>query len=559
MSDKHEDSERGRMTVAEYVALLLWKLGVRQAFGICGREIVPFWVALLMTRGTAHEIATHHARHESGAGFAAIGAWMVSGRPAALFTTTGPGGTNAITSLEAARAMGAKIVMVSPLTPAVERYRGGIQATGPGGYHNPDVYTAGRLFDHVVQIESVDQLPALAGPLAIGLAGPGGFAAHIAIPTTLQPQEIDAEPVVPAQRRPLPGITADTADELAGLFAAKRFGVWVGWGARHHARAIRRLLDCTGAPAICSPRGVGIVDGHPAFLGQTGNGGPESLPRQFAELDLDYVLVLGTGLNEATSGWDERYVPRGGFVHVDLDARVFARAYPQAATIAIQADVGAVVDALLERSDRLVLRELPVPCPASVTDREAGPGVHPADLMAVIQRLIVERTDMPVIADASSSMFWAASHLRFTEPGRFATDGHWGSMGLSGALVVGAAAARGGPALAICGDGSMHMQDEMGTAVRYGIHAIWVVLGDSAMGIVKTGMERTGRPVHDADYPATDFAAVARAKGAQGVRVEREEDLDWALQAAVDSGGPFVVDVAIRGSARVPIGARAKR
>src|SRR3954463_5829497 len=108
MSDKHEDSERGRMTVAEYVALLLWKLGVRQAWGICGREIVPFWVALLTTKGTPHAITTYHARHENGAGFAAIGSWMVSGRPVGLFTTTGPGATNVITSLEAARAMGAK-------------------------------------------------------------------------------------------------------------------------------------------------------------------------------------------------------------------------------------------------------------------------------------------------------------------------------------------------------------------------------------------------------------------------------------------------------------------
>src|SRR3954471_2987591 len=127
-----------------------------------------------------------HTRHENGAGFAAIGSWAQTGRPVIVFVTTGPGLTNVITSLETARATGAKLVLLSPLTPAAERGRLGIQATGPAGYSNPDLYTAGRIFDVVAMLEAPDQLATLAGPLAAGLAGDTGFCAHIAIPTSVQ-------------------------------------------------------------------------------------------------------------------------------------------------------------------------------------------------------------------------------------------------------------------------------------------------------------------------------------------------------------------------------------
>jgi acetolactate synthase-1/2/3 large subunit len=550
------------ITVAQHVAELLGRLGVREAYGVCGREIVPVWSALLGTRGTEHEIATVHTRHENGAGFAAIGSWAQTVRPVAVFVTTGPGLTNVITSLETARATGAKLVLLSPLTPAAERGRLGIQATGPGGYANPDLYAAGRLFDLVAVIESPDQLATLAGPIAAGLAGEAGFCVHIAIPTAVQTAPAPCAPAVPRHRRITPGLSPAAADELVELLAEGPFGVWVGWGARAHAARVRRLLDLTGAPAICSPRALGVVDTHPSFIGVTGNGGRESVPDEIVAAGLRRILVLGSALGEATSGWQPGLVPPDGFVHVDIDPTVFGTAYPAAPTVGVQADIGELLDALLARADRLTRRPLPPrrapeQPPAGVT---GGPGsVHPAALMEAIQRVIVERTDIPVFADASSAMFWGARHLVFGQPGRWFVEGRFGSMGSAGAAVVGAASGRGGPAAAICGDGSLHMQDEINTAVHYGLRAIWIVLNDGGLGIVRAGMRAAGWPRHDADYPATDFAAVARAKGADAVRVTAERELDAALLAALEADGPFLVDVLIDPTAAPPIGARTKR
>src|SRR3954454_20623219 len=159
--------------LARKLAVALHGLGVRQAWGVTGREIVPMRSALLESLDTDCHIRTFHTRHENGAGFAAVGSWMQSGRPVAIYVTTGPGLTNVLTSLESARACGMKLVLLSPLTPAMESGRLGIQDTGHAGYGNADLYAPGRLFDAVCRLESPEQLPALVGRLAAGFAGPG--------------------------------------------------------------------------------------------------------------------------------------------------------------------------------------------------------------------------------------------------------------------------------------------------------------------------------------------------------------------------------------------------
>lgn len=565
MSARRENAvaAAGSPIFATTVVQTLSQLGVRQAFGICGREIVPLWAALLESAGTPHEITAFHTRHESGAGYAAIGSWAQSDRPAAVFTTTGPGITNAITALQTGRAAGAKLVLLTPLTPSGNRGRLGIQDTSGQGFCDAELYSEGRLFDVVTALESPADLEAVVGRLASGFAGPGGFMAHIAIPTTLQRMRGDAATAieVPKVRRPAPAVAPGLAEEIVDLLAGDPFAVWVGWGARHHAPAVRRLLDLTGAPVMSSPRGLGIADCHPQFIGVTGNGGSSSVMDMFEGYAPARTLVLGTGMGQPTSGWSERLIPAKGLVHVDLDADVFGRAYPKPSTLAVQSDVGELLAALLNRSSRLV-RRAPVTLPAArrlkLVATTGGP-VHPAALMDVIQRVVIKATSVPVLADAASAMFWAARHLVFPEPGRWMVENRFGAMGNAAAGVVGVAAARDGSALAIVGDGAMHMQDEINTAAHYGIRAIWVVLNDSGMGIVRNGMKADGWRRHDADYPTTDFAAVAAAKGARGVRVTRAEELEAALHLALRADGPFVVDVVIDPSAIAPIGARTER
>jgi acetolactate synthase-1/2/3 large subunit len=91
--------------------------------------------------------------------------------------------------------------------------------------------------------------------------------------------------------------------------------------------------------------------------------------------------------------------------------------------------------------------------------------------------------------------------------------------------------------------------------VKFRAPAVWVVLNDARYGMCEQGMAALGM-VADAAFPEVDFAALARAQGAGGVRVETERDLEGALEQAMAAAGPFVVDVRIDPSRMAPTGAR---
>jgi acetolactate synthase-1/2/3 large subunit len=173
-------SGRAPQTVSEAVVGALKALGVTHAFGVSGGAIAPLWGAL-----SASEIEVVHFRHETGAAFAAIEAHFATSAPVVVFTTTGPGLTNALTGMLAARGEGAKIVLVSACTTAAHRGRGAIQETDsdvmPLGLSGP-----GALFHFATVIESVESLPQVFRRVANGLARPGGFVCHLSIPTGLQ-------------------------------------------------------------------------------------------------------------------------------------------------------------------------------------------------------------------------------------------------------------------------------------------------------------------------------------------------------------------------------------
>src|SRR5688500_10924102 len=100
---------RGRAaTVVSALVEMLSRLGAEEAFGVSGGAMAALWDAL-----SSSSLGVYHFRHETGAAFAAIEASFAGGRPTVLFTTTGPGLTNALTGIVAARDEGARVIVVS--------------------------------------------------------------------------------------------------------------------------------------------------------------------------------------------------------------------------------------------------------------------------------------------------------------------------------------------------------------------------------------------------------------------------------------------------------------
>ncbi len=172
-------------SVAEAVVKILGDMGVEYAFGVSGGAIAPVWAALHQS-----SIQVLHFRHEAGAAFAAIEAHFASDRPVVVFTTTGPGITNALTGLLAARWEGAKVIFVSASTSASQRGRWACQETSTYTMPSADIFTSGTIFHYATTLESSDELPEVARRIALGLGQPGGFVAHISIPTNIQTSSV---------------------------------------------------------------------------------------------------------------------------------------------------------------------------------------------------------------------------------------------------------------------------------------------------------------------------------------------------------------------------------
>jgi acetolactate synthase-1/2/3 large subunit len=267
------------------------------------------------------------------------------------------------------------------------------------------------------------------------------------------------------------------------------------------------------------------------------------------------ALVLGSRLGEMVSFWSPELVPREGLLHVDLDPNVFGEAYPCVPTFGVQAEIGAFVAGLIAAWPSRLHPNVPLGLPAeSLPGLEARPAgaVRSSFLMQVVQREIVEKSAVIVLAEAGNALALGNHHLRFQSSGRYRTSTAFASMGYAAAGVLGAALGHHQKAVAIVGDGAMLMQNEINTAVNYGLGAVWIVLNDARYGMIAQGMQSIGWEPFATDFPRTDFVAIARAMGADGVRVHRERDLEAALRAGLASRGPFVIDVIIDPSEAAP-------
>jgi acetolactate synthase-1/2/3 large subunit len=540
------------LTVGETVVKMLADMGVESAFGVSGGGIGPLWASL-----NRSNIQVLHFRHESGAAFAACEAHFASDRPVVVFVTTGPGITNALTGLLAARGEGAKVILISAATASGNRGRWACQETSAHTMPISGIFTPGALFNYATIIETGEEIPEVSRRLAQGLSQPGGFIAHLSIPTPVQTKPCTARSQFGFTR----GVSIpneESITESVRLLSQAPFAIWVGFGAREAAAEIRQLAERTGAAVMCSPRAKGIFpENHPQFIGVTGFSGHTSVLTYMQSQRPHRILVLGTRLGEPTSFWNPLMIPSGGFIHVDIDPEVPGVAYPSVPTFAIQSEVKAFLNSLLPYFSNTPgnFPTLPNPelqPPSSPTDGLVRPEV----LMDAIQKIIVEDSDALILAEAGNSFAWATNRLRFTQPGRYRISTGVGAMGHAVTGVVGATWGRNGKAVAIVGDGAMLMNSEVSTAVKFNIPAVWIVLNDGRYNMCHQGMNLQGFHGVDTEIPSTNFAQLAQAMGAEGVRVSTESELEAALTKALAATVPFVVDINLDPTQPAPIGGR---
>jgi acetolactate synthase-1/2/3 large subunit len=191
-----------------------------------------------------------------------------------------------------------------------------------------------------------------------------------------------------------------------------------------------------------------------------------------------------------------------------------------------------------------------------------GVPLHPERLVAGLSRILPQ--NVVVLSDVGVHHNWLVQRLRVPGPRVFLQSWGFGSMCFAVCGVLGAkVAAPERPAVAVCGDGGFLMAaHSVATAVEYHLPAVWVVWNNSGyqsiydLQVGAFGPRELATRFRDSrtgDLVSTDFAALARAMGADGYRVTAPREFDEALSAALAGNRPAVIDVPVKPDER-PVG-----
>ncbi len=528
-------------TVSSVLGTSLKALGVEEVFTIVGGGVAPLMDALQTSK-----LKIRHFRHEGGAAFAAHEASIISGLPVAVCVTTGPGIYNALTGIAAARADGGRVILISGATSPSMLGKGSVQETSPNTMLS-EIFTTGCLFHFATILSDPSELPLIVSKLQMGFQRATGFIAHISLPLSLQSAP-STQFTIPQTRMYEARPSLQAIEKVIKLLNGKRFGIWAGYGALHASKELKAFVERTGCSVISTPRAKGIFpELHDQYVGVSGAGAHPSVAQYMKDFEPEVLIVLGSRLGEVSSFWSPVMIPSHGFIQVDLDSTAFGCGYPSVNTLGIYADVRLFIEDLLAHLPEDFVQQRPYK--STLTSDYLLPRseqlVRTPFLLQEVQRAIVEGSDAVVMAESGNSFAWANHALRFVTPGRYRTSAFFGSMGHFVTGVVGAAIARGGKAVVLTGDGAMLMNNEINTAVAYKAQAVWIVLNDARFGLTEDGMTALNLTPVETKIPMTDFAAFARSQGAQALIIDKEEDLAVALEVAMSSESPFVLDIRI--------------
>jgi acetolactate synthase-1/2/3 large subunit len=413
------------------------------------------------------------------------------------------------------------------------------------------------------RIARADQVPrVLARAWDLARAGrPGPVLVSVPMDILAEVFEADVHPASPLEPPTISPATARAiAEELRG---AQQPLILVGGGTRGAVAPIRRLAELTGVPVAHTLMGTGVLPpDHPQLVGIVGFWGSPSANRLAREADV--ILAVGTRFPETdSSSWEPGVtfaVPPTRLIHLDIDPHEPGRNYPTAIAAVSDAASGltAIADAYGEATpdrghDWAGLREEREAFLAPSRENAASGEfpLLPERILADVRRAI---PDAILVTDVGWNKNGVGQQYPVDTPDSFLTPGGFSTMGFGPAAVIGVASAETGrPAIALVGDGAFGSNPSVvATAVEMGVAPVWVVMNNAAFGTI-AGLQRkhygTGYGCEflaDGRAYTPDFAAMARACGADGVTIGSADELEPALRLAVRSGRPTVLDVPMR-------------
>jgi acetolactate synthase-1/2/3 large subunit len=533
---------------ADVIADAIAARGIKRVFVYPGGTIAPI-LDKLQTLG----IELFVARHEQGAGYAALAVARLLGEPQVVMVTSGPGVTNVVTPIADAYFDSTPLIVLTGQV-GTSDMRLGLPVRQRGFQEIDSVALMKPITKAQLLPMAASDLPQMMEDAfriaAEGRPGP----VLVDLPMNVQRAELKSAPAV-SEEVPAVRLKVDQAaiSQLVDwLAAAERPVVIAGQGVllAHATAELRSFVEGAGIPTSQSLLGLGAfpTDSPLAlgFHGHTGN--------QYAGLAIhnsDLVIAVGSRLDvRQTGNMVGEFVPNGRIVRIDLDPTELSNSRVRV-DLSINADARDVLAALNAKLAGVALPDWS-PWRSRIDAWKRDKPLSYADGGMLKPQLVIETANrltsgrsLTVVSGVGSHQQWTARHFDFNVPERaWLTSGGHGAMGYDLPSAIGATLARPGvPALCFVGDGSFQMNiQELATVVEHKLPVKIFVLDNHRLGIVSHFQNLNwGCDPTCGDKWNPDFAAVAAAYGIPSATVTAADQVEAALQIALDAPGPFLI------------------
>ncbi len=531
--------------MAQKVADVMWemlvKAGVKRCYGIVGDALNPV-IDALHRNGKVEFI---HVRHEEYGVFAAVAEANLTGNPVVVCATAGPGVTHLFNGLMDARKEGAPIIAIAGDVETSLMDTAALEELNPYKFFDTACLYVGR----VVNPEQVRPLVTTAILTAVIDRGP----TVISMPADVASADASVrsyEFTIPAPPFFRPS-DADLDKLVEMIDDAKTVAIFGGDGCRDARDEVLQLASKLRAPVGYTFRGKQWLEyDNPNAVGMTGLLGYGGAYSAIHEADL--VLLLGTDFPFP------EFLPGNSVKKVQIDKNPKHIGRRTAVDFGLVGDIKATTTALLTSvSDKTDGHFLDKHLAETKSFHELlqhyvqkGPGIKPIRpefLAATLSELAAD--DAMFFADTGTACIWLARHVQGGRNRRIFGSFSWASMANAAPNAFGAQLAYPGrQTIALCGDGGFTMLalGDLLTQVQRKMPVVQIILNNESLDFVNIEMQEAGLVPFGVEFKTPNFAKVAEAMGAKGIRIEEPGDVREGLTAALaHKGGPFVVDVVV--------------
>jgi pyruvate dehydrogenase (quinone) len=525
-------------TVATQIIAALVRSGVRRVYGLPGDSLNGFTDAIRRS----DDVTWEHVRHEETAAFAAAADAALTGQMAVCAGSCGPGNLHLINGLFDAQRSRVPVLAIAAHIPRSEIGSEYFQET-----HPQNLFAECSVYCEL--ISTPEMAPRIIEMAMRAAIEENGVAVVVVPGEILLAREQESgwltKPILPTRSvvRPDDEGLRRAADILN---AGERVTILGGAGVEGAHDELVRLAGTLNAPVVHALRGKEFIEyDNPYDVGMTGLLGFTSGYKAIKEADT--LLMLGTDFP-----YQQFYPENARIVQVDVRGRNLGRRTPiDLGLVGTVADTLAALQPLLtqkpsrehlDRSLRHYAKTRKAMDGLAVNDRDRTP-IRPEYLAALADRLASD--DAVFTVDVGSPVVWAARYLRMNGRRRLVGSFNHGTMACALPHAIGAQTAfPGRQVVAFAGDGGLTMLfGELITLLQNRLPVKVIVFNNSSLNFVELEMKAAGIVNFGTELVNPDFAAVGRAMGAFGRRVEHPGELEQALTDAFAHDGPAIVDV----------------